>query len=350
LSATPVPWPAVRVLLLEAAVPPGAQLATLLGGAPGLEVVGQARSGEAGLQEVARVRPDAVVLDLESLRLEGFAFLRLLMPRRPTPVVVVASASRRGDVFRALELGALDFVVRPVGPEDSLESFRDELVHKCAALRTLRLGNLIARRPAPTLGSAADALAHVVAVGASTGGPQAVQSLLAALPRGAPLAILVAQHMPEKFTATFADRLRRTTALDAREAADGDAATPGRVLVAPGGHHMELRRDEDGKPRVRVLPAEPGGIRYTPSIDRLFTSVADASGPLACAVVLTGMGHDGRVGVQAIKRQGGLTLAESADTAVVYGMPQAAAESGAVDEVLALGAIADRLLRFARGG
>jgi two-component system chemotaxis response regulator CheB len=264
--------------------------------------------------------------------------------------VVVASSSRRGDVFRALELGALDFVVKPGAPGDSVEGFRDELVHKCAGVRTLHLQKLTVGRPVPALASAADALARVVAVGASTGGPQAVQSLLAALPRGAPLAILVAQHMPEKFTATFAERLRRTTALDAREAADGDAAAPGRVLVAPGGHHMELWREEGGKPRVRVLPAEPGGIRYTPSIDRLFTSVAEASGPLACAVVLTGMGHDGRIGVQAIKRQGGLTLAESADTAMVYGMPQAAADSGAVDEVLALGAIADRLLRFARGG
>jgi two-component system, chemotaxis family, protein-glutamate methylesterase/glutaminase len=296
------------------------------------------------------VRPDVVVLDLQSLRMDGFTFLRLLMPRRPTPVVVVASAARRGDVFRALELGALDFVARPATPGESLECFRDELLSKCASVRTLHLENLTVRRTVPLVATPTDALARVVAVGASTGGPQALQQLLAALPREAPLAILVAQHMPEKVTATFAERLRRTTALDAREAADGDAAVAGRVLVAPGGHHMELGRDEEGKLRVRVLPAETGGIRYTPSIDRLFASVAATSGPLACAVVLTGMGHDGRAGVRAMRREGGLTLAESVDTAVVYGMPQAAVDSGAVDEVLALGAIADRLLRFAREG
>jgi len=347
-----------RVLLVDGGGAPGAHLAELVAGAPGLELAGRTRPGEEGLREAARSEPDVVLLDLQAQRMEGFTFLRLIVRRRPTSVVVVAPAARRGDVFRALELGALDFVERPEAP-GSPQAFREELSERCAGACAARAGS---RDPPHRPGSApararrrvaaraTTAGGHLAALGASTGGPRALQQLLAALPGEVPLAILVAQHMPERFTAPFAERLRRTTALEAREAVDGDLVVPGRILVAPGGHDMEVSRDEAGRPQVRVLRAEASGARYTPSVDRLFASVATTVGPLACGVVLTGMGDDGRAGVQAIRRRGGLTLAESADTAVVYGMPLAAAESGAVDEVLALDAIAGRLVRFAREG
>jgi two-component system chemotaxis response regulator CheB len=190
----------------------------------------------------------------------------------------------------------------------------------------------------------------VVAIGASTGGPQAVQQLVAAIPGGAALAVLLAQHMPEKFTGTFAERLARASAFGAKEAADGDLVAAGRILVAPGGHHLTVVRDVAGAIRARVHRATGATVGYTPSVDRLFGSVAATCGSLACGVVLTGMGNDGQEGVKAIKRAGGLTIAESPDTAVIYGMPSAAAETGAVDEVLALGEIAGRLVRFSEGG
>jgi two-component system chemotaxis response regulator CheB len=235
--------------------------------------------------------------------------------------------------------------------EGSLESVRDELLAKCAVVRSLRLENLARpehARPAP-LGSLEPP--RVVAIGASTGGPRAVQELLAMLPGSLPVGLLVAQHMPATFTRAFADRLARTTPFGAVEAGPDDLVATGRVLVAPGGQHLEVRRDGAGTLRASLAPLEADGfaVRYCPSIDRLFTTAAAALGPRLCAVVLTGMGSDGRDGIQAVKRAGGLTLAESEETAVVYGMPQSAAATGAVDEVLGLPALAERLVRFARG-
>ena len=190
-------------------------------------------------------------------------------------------------------------------------------------------------------------------LGASTGGPPAIQALLQALPGDLPLGVLVAQHMPESFTRAFAERLARTTPFGASEAEDGDLVIEGRVLVAPGNLHLEVRRDEGGgRLRARLLPPDVEGHprRICPSVDRLFASAALAMPRRLCGVVLTGMGSDGAAGVLAVKAAGGLTLAESDATAVVYGMPGAAEASGAVDEVLPLPALAARVARFAREG
>jgi len=340
----------VRVLLVDDSATSRGHLSAVLADAPGIRIVGQAADAEAGLAQVMGLQPDLILLDLQMPRMDGFTFLRVLKTRRPTAVVVVSSQARRSDVFRALELGALDFVAKPVTADAaSLEAFRDELLRKCATVRSLRLDNLAARRPVP-VGTALYLSPCVVAIGASTGGPQSLHQLLAALPGDSPLALVIAQHMPERFTGTFAERLSRASAFRTKEAADGDPVVAGSALLAPGGHHLEIGGDEEGVLRAHVLRSGGGAVRYTPSIDRLFVSVAKTCGTGACGVVLTGMGNDGREGILAIKRAGGLTLAESEDTAVVYGMPQAAEATGAVDEILPLGAIAGRLVRFAREG
>jgi two-component system chemotaxis response regulator CheB len=340
--------PRIRVLLVDDSGPTRAEVARILEASCGAEVVGAAGDGEQALREAERLRPELILLDLQMPRMDGFTFLRLLMARQPTPVVVISAQSRKTDVFKALELGALDFVPKP-DHGAPLEALREPLVEKCGLVRSLRIENLArgddARR-APGEGEPAG----VVAIGASTGGPAAIQRLLSTLSADLPLAFVVAQHMPERFTAAFAERLARTTPFVASEAADADVVAAGRVLVAPGGRHLEVRRGTDGVLRTRILlPAALPAARYCPSADVLFDSVAAAVGSRGCALVLTGMGKDGRAGVRAVKRAGGLTLAESADSAVVYGMPQAAAESGAVDEVLALPAIADRIRRFGGG-
>jgi two-component system chemotaxis response regulator CheB len=339
-----------RVLLVDDSDASRDAVRRILEGACGAQVVGTARDGEEALREALRLRPDLVLLDLHMPRMDGFTFLRLLMARQPTPVVVVSSQAGRSDVFKALELGALDFVAKPEegAPHDAL---RDALVEKCALLRTLRIQNLAGREEAGAAPLHAAGLAEpaaVVAVGASTGGPQAVQRLLAALRGDLAVAFVVAQHMPERFTAAFAERLGRTTPFSVQEAQGGDAVAAGRVLVAPGGRHLEVVRD-GATLRAAVLPPAAAAHKHCPSVDRLFASVARAVGPRAVGVVLTGMGQDGRAGVSEIKRAGGLTLAESRDSAVVYGMPQAAVESGAVDEVLPLAAIAARLQRLGEG-
>jgi len=345
-----VPARPVRVLLVDDSDASRASVRRILEEACGAVVVGAAADGEEALREALRLAPDLILLDLNMPRMDGFTFLRLLMARRPTPVVVVSAQARRTDVFKALELGALDFVAKP--EDGSTEGIRDALVDKCGLLRSLRIENLAARGepPAPVAHSARIAEpAGVVAIGASTGGPQAIQRLLAALPGALPAGIVVAQHMPERFTTAFAERLARTTPFSVQEAQEGDVVAAGRVLVAPGGRHLEVRRDAGGTLRASVVgPDRAVRLEYCPSVDRLFASVAGVVGRRCCGVVLTGMGQDGRAGVAAIRRAGGTTLAEAAETAVVYGMPKAAAESGAVDEVLPLPSIVERVVRFGR--
>lgn len=342
----------LKVLLVDDSEASRGELARILED-EGAVVVGQARDGEQALQQALALRPDVVLLDLQMPRMDGFTVLRLLMARRPTPVVVLSSQSRRQDVFKVLELGALDFVAKP--ESGTLGQVREELLLKCALVRALRIDRL-APHPADEhdpAGPPPDTEpARVIVIGASTGGPRALQDLLCAMSPSLPVAILVAQHMPEKFTRAFADRLARTTSFHVTEAVDGDLVTEGRVLVAPGACHLELRREAraSGSLRARLVPPDAAGYsaRICPSIDRLFTSAALAMPRRICAAVLTGMGSDGAAGVQAVKAAGGLVLAESEETAVVYGMPLAAQASGKVDEVLPLPALAARLTRFAR--
>ncbi|MFL5582241.1 MAG: chemotaxis-specific protein-glutamate methyltransferase CheB [Gemmatimonadaceae bacterium] len=340
----------LRVLVVDDSDASRAELVRILERAPGLSVARASRDGEEALRDALQLAPDVIVLDLQMPRMDGFTFLRLLMARRPTPVVVVSGLSQPADVFKALELGALDFVAKP--ETGGLAAVAGELLDKCSTVRALRIENLGARAAPARAPARAHVLvepSRVAVIGASTGGPSALQQLLAALPGDLPLGILVAQHMPERFTATFAARLGRGSAWSVHEAVEGDLVAAGRVLVAPGGHHLELARDREGVLRATIRPRDAApGVRYVPSIDRLFESASRQVGRRACAVVLTGMGYDGRAGAAAVKRAGGLTLAESAESAVVYGMPHAASESGAVDEVLSLPGLAARLVRFAR--
>ncbi|HEY6099348.1 MAG TPA: chemotaxis-specific protein-glutamate methyltransferase CheB [Anaeromyxobacter sp.] len=342
----------LRVLVVDDQAASRVALVRLLQGTANVAVVGESRDGEDALRDVIRLGPDVVVLDLQMPRMDGFTFLRLLMAQRPTPVIVVSSASGKGDVFKSLELGALDFVAKP-DPAARMESIRAELLEKLAVVRSLR--NLPPALALPSVTPAPQRAvvepSRIAVVGASTGGPQAVQRVLAGLPHDLPLGMLVAQHMPERFTRAFAERLGRGTRLSVKEAEDGDVVATGRVLVAPGGRHLELRRDA-GVLRAAVVEPDdaPGAPRYVPSVDRLFASAARELGARVCGIVLTGMGSDGCAGIAAIKAAGGLTLAESEDSAVVYGMPQSAAASGSVDEVLGLDRIVERIARFARGG
>jgi two-component system chemotaxis response regulator CheB len=338
----------IRVMVVDDSEPSSRLVAGILASEPEVEVVARPRDGEAALQEALRSRPDAICLDLEMPRMDGFTFLRLLMARQPTPVIVVTGRGSKADVFRALEFGALDFVVRPSEPE-ALPEFREELLSRIRMVRGLRLDSL-GRHAAAAHPEDAAAPAWLAVVGASTGGPPALVRLLSALPGGLSLAVLVAQHMPERFTRTFAERLGRASPLDVSEADDRDRVTAGRVLVAPGGHHLTVERLPGGGLQARVLrPSEVAGRRYCPSIDLLFESAAKVAGDRACGIVLTGMGSDGRRGVEAIKAAGGLTLAESEESAVVYGMPEEAIATGRVDEVLPIESMAERIARFARG-
>lgn len=347
----------VRVLIIDDSAFVRRTLRTLLLSSRDIEVVGTAVDGNDALAAVEKHAPDVITLDLEMPRLDGFAFLRILMRRRPIPVIVVSSHSDKQTVLRALELGALDFVAKPeksVSP--NLKQIRGELVDKVLAgagslVEQLRrrldstrelmalteedLESINLPRPrTPATG--------LVVVGTSTGGPSSLRRILGRLRKNLPYGIVVAQHMPPRFTKAFAERLDREFPHTVREAEHGALIYGGEVIIAPGGCHTEIQPSALGF-ETTVSPAEPGE-RYIPSADRLLSSAADAAGSRVVAVILTGMGSDGAMGVQYVKIHGGRTLAEDESTAVVFGMPRVAIATGAVEAVLPLDAIAARVM------
>jgi two-component system chemotaxis response regulator CheB len=333
----------LRVLVIDDSAYSRRTIVQLLARSPLVEVVDVARDGEEALRKALTLDVDLITLDLEMPRMDGFTLLRILMAQKPTPVLVVSGLGGKEDVWRALELGAVDFVVKPTrraAPE--LATIEAELLAKVLAARELRIDRVrgwLSQPPSVARGAAANA-PRVVAVGASTGGPAALLQLFGASEPG-PCAYLVAQHMPEGFTRSFAHRLARTTAFAAREAEAGMVPEPGSILIAPGGRHLELEAQGEGVV-ARIVDADRSN-RFAPSVDRLFTSAAKCYGPDLLAVVLTGMGDDGAEGVLAVKRAGGNVIAESEETAVVYGMPRQAVRIGAVDAVLPLYAIPDAI-------
>ena len=346
----------IRVLLVDDSDASRAAVGRILRGrAAASSSSARARDGEEALREVLRLEPDLIFLDLQMPRMDGFTFLRLLMARRPTPVVVVSAQSRRSDVFKALELGALDFVAKPEDGASFDDDRRRRSSRSASSLRALRPENLAPRRERRRAAAARRGLAEpprVVAIGASTGGPQALQRLLAALPGDLPVGFVVAQHMPERFTAAFAERLARTTRSACRRRRTATSSPPGASSSRRAGAHLEVRRDRDGALRAAV-PAAGGGAaraKHCPSVDRLFASVARAArGRAPAGSCSRAWGRTAAAGIAAIKRGGGLTLAESQESAVVYGMPQAAAESGALDELLPLDGLAERIVAVRPG-
>jgi two-component system chemotaxis response regulator CheB len=336
-------YPLIRVLVIDDSAFSRQAITRMLEASPLVEVVGVARDGEEALRKTFELQPDLITLDLEMPRMDGFTFLRVVMSKHPTPVMVISGRTDEENVFRALELGAVDFISKPTphaAPE--IVSIERELIRKVHAIRELRIDKVRERLRAtpPAVGrpSATQPAAKVVVIGSSTGGPAALMQIFGAYTEAPDCAFLVAQHMPAGFTSGFADRLDRLTSLQASEARGGESLVPGSILVAPGGKHMEL--ETVGGRTVSRIVASRSDDKYTPSVDRLFETAAKEVGTGLLAVVLTGMGDDGRAGVAAVSQSGGEVIAESEATAVVFGMPQQAIRTGVVGRVLPLGEIA----------
>ncbi|MDP1826096.1 MAG: chemotaxis-specific protein-glutamate methyltransferase CheB [Archangium sp.] len=328
----------ISVLIVDDSAATRRALSKLLEMAPGLEVVGRAVDGEDGLKKALLLKPDVITLDLEMPKMDGYAFLRLLMARQPTPVIVVSSYGHQSDVFKALQLGAFDFVARPTEDDDaSFASVRGELIEKLRAARYMRRDEAKAAPAAPkakVVKPVEPEAAKLVLIGASTGGPPAVQKLLESL-AGLPVCVVVAQHMPARFTQAFAERLDQSLSFRVSEAKSGDPILPGRVYVAPGGEQLELEARAAGGLALVVKMSAPTDA-HAPSVDRLFSSAAKVVPPGTRAIVLTGMGSDGAKGALALKKAGVEVWAEAESTAIVFGMPEAAIKAGAVAKVLPL--------------
>lgn len=349
----------IRVLVIDDSAFNRRTLTRMLEVLPEVEVAGYAVDGEEGIRRILELKPDLITLDIEMPRMDGFTLLRIIMSKMPTPVIVVSAFGGDERVFKALELGAVDFIAKPTaGISDELNAIRDDLYDKVRGVFNLNMsrirkrGELLHRKPDEEAAEKnlspyvprqrLNSSVSVVAIGASTGGPPALQSIFGSLPGDLPFSLLVSQHMPPGFTRTFAERLNRTSGFEVVEAAEGDLVRPGRALIAPGGRNMVFRQ-ESGDVRVHLLEPEPME-NCIPSVDRMFRSCADVFGERLLGVVLTGMGNDGSAGVLAIKDAGGQVLSEAEESAVIFGMPRAAIATGKVDAVVPLEKVAGEIL------
>lgn len=323
-------------------------LARELSADPEIEVVGTAMDPYVARDKIVALNPDVLTLDLEMPRMEGITFLRKLMRYRPMPVVVVSSLTPEGSetALDALAAGAVDIVAKP-GPAYALGDMTQDLVARVKMAAGARINRSEWTADAATERSAPVTLREtstkIIAVGASTGGTQALARMIPALPQNGS-AVLVVQHMPEGFTRSFAQRLDDESMMDVAEATDGALVTPGRVLVAPGNLHMLLRRS-GAVYRVELKDGPPVS-RHRPSVDVLFRSAAQAAGSNAVGVLLTGMGTDGASGLLDMREAGAMTIAQDEASSVVWGMPGEAVALGAPQEVLDLDSIAPRLVRL----
>jgi two-component system chemotaxis response regulator CheB len=305
--------------------------------------------GSFGLKKIEELKPQVVTLDLEMPGMNGIDMLKQTMRKLyPVPVIVVSSHSTEGAsiTLKALGLGAFDFVAKPKDVSTRMPEIATELIAKIKAAATSKSVNVKPLANSQQYGkapaSSSKAPTRIVTIGVSTGGPHALQYVFSQLPADFPATILVVQHMPENFTEMFARRLDETCALRVKEAQSGDLLMPGRVLICPGSRHLKVKRLPLGN--VALLSDEPRIRGHRPSADVLFRSAAEEFGSQNVAVIMTGMGDDGAEGLGTVKAAGGMTIAQSEESCVVYGMPKAAIERGYAVRVVGLEAMASTLV------
>lgn len=343
-----------RILIIDDSAYNRMTLAEILESEGNMTVIGKACDGEEGLEIALREKPDAITLDLEMPRMGGFPFLRILLSKMTIPVIVISSHNEPDKVFRALELGAIDFVAKPsknVSP--ALKQIADEVISKVKMATGIHGRAARAQVPNPPKAVKGKSIAprspatEVLGIAASTGGPQALTKVLTALPETLEAGILVVQHMPAGFTTSFAERLDRLCEIRVVEPSKSLRMQKGTAYIAPGDGSLELHRDDLGL-EVTVVPPD-GTERIVPSADRMFSSMSHAALDRPLGVVLTGMGKDGSLGVKPLSEAGGVIVVEDETTAVVPGMPNAAIETGAVQQAIPLDRIAEYIIDFFHG-
>jgi len=360
----------IKVLIVDDSAVVRNLLTTVLSKDEEIEVIGTAPNPFVARDKIVMFNPDIITLDVEMPRMDGLTFLRKLMTYYPIPVIMVSSLTESGceTTLKALEIGALDFVTKPkTSLRDSINQISQELIEKIKVFSKIKIKKKeitdeeylksdkaieCRGRPMclPTLSGEHTgspllvATTHkIIAIGASTGGTEAIKKVLEQFPTNTPGTIIV-QHMPEKFTKSFAERLNSLCGVEVREAQDGDSVIPGRVLIAPGNYHMLLRRD-GARYYVKVKEG-PLVSHHRPSVDVMFNSVAEYGAANAIGVILTGMGADGSAGMLNMKRAGAKTIAQDENSCVVFGMPKEAIKLSAVDKVVSLDQITNTIFSF----
>ncbi len=331
----------IKVLIVDDSALIRSLLTEIIKSEPGFVLVGAAADAYQAKDLVNQYQPDVITLDIEMPKVDGLTFLDRLMKARPTPVLMISTLTERGaDVtLRALELGAVDYIAKPrIDVAAGIEAYRQEIVDKIKSASQAKLGNRQRSAVKQVKNQQHFNVSEkILAIGASTGGTEALKTLLLSLPLDCP-GVLITQHMPAGFTKTFAERLNKLCPHTVKEAEDNDRVLPGHIYIAPGSFHLELvRSGADFRLKLSDGDKVSG---HKPSVDVLFRSVARAAGPNAVAAILTGMGKDGAMGIQEIHHAGGYTIAQDEESCVVFGMPKEAILTGAVDRVCPLSDIA----------
>ena len=356
-----------RVLIVDDSSFMRMAIRSILSKDPGIEIVGTAVDGMEGVEKAAALKPDLITMDVEMPRMDGISALKQIMARTPTRVIMVSTLTNEGarSTFEALDAGAIDYIPKNVTDSSEAQNiFREELLRKVKEALKSRFGRgggagtaaftASPVRPAMSIPAAPARLSNklsgkkinYVAIGASTGGPVALQEVLSRIPVNFPYGIIVGIHMPKAFTGPYADRLNAKCSMAIREAVDGDILKPGLALIAPGGVHTTLVR-QGGQIVIRTSPtANHPQYVYIPSVDLMMSSMAEATNGSMLGVILTGMGNDGFKGMQLLKQKGGVTIVQDEATSTIYGMPKACVDGGVADEVLPLGQIGFEISKF----
>jgi two-component system chemotaxis response regulator CheB len=345
----------IRVLTVDDSALVRQVLASLLSKDSDIEVIGSAADPFIARDKIKLLNPDVITLDVEMPKMDGLTFLEKLMRGHPMPVVMVSSLTEVGceTTLRALELGAVDFITKPkIDMREGMEEVAQDLIAKVKAAAIARVkgkgrdngvGGKEVASPLTSGGAMIKTTDTIIAIGASTGGTEAVKDLLMALPPNTP-PILITQHMPEHFTKTWASRMNSLCRISVKEAEDGDSVLPGHALVAPGSYHMTLVRS-GARYTVRINQ-DPPVNRHRPSVDVMFASVAQYAGANAVGVILTGMGGDGAREMLTMKQTGAFTIAQDEASCVVFGMPKEAIKLGGVDKILPLSEIPAAIVAY----
>ncbi len=351
----------IQVLVVDDSTFMRKSLSSMLASDARLAIVGMARNGEEALQLVHQLKPDVVTMDVEMPGMNGLEALKRIMAEHPLPVVMVSSMTTEGarDTLKALELGAVDFIPKQLdGVAMKIHDLQGQLIAKIVAAG--QAGDKVRQRLSPAASKpavrprsaalTAESISltrgsRAVAIGCSTGGPQALLEVLPAFPADFPAGIVIVQHMPKNFTKPFADRMNALCVLEVKEAAEGDEVKPGRILIAPGGVQCRVKRKSITS-TVIGLSSNAEHHLHAPSVDILMQSLAAVYEERSIAVILTGMGHDGLDGMKAVKAAKGRTIAQDERSCIVYGMPKVVVEAGYADKVIPLSGVVGEILNM----